>query len=320
MTTIYMKYSYSWHKELSGTKLSAEKVAELLNMHSFEVEGLEKIGNDLEGIVVGEILEIEKHPNADKLWLVKLTTDNQRQTTINVVCGASNIKIGDKVPIATVGTKLPNGMEIKEAEIRGVKSFGMLCAEDELGLGKDHSGIMTLNKNAKVGIKFSEYLNLKDEVLEIKVLPDRAHDAMSYVGVAREIAALDNKKFTYDYDGLILPKTKSKKLEIEIQDKKLCPRYIGAVMENIEVKDSPDWMKARLLASGVRPINNIVDATNYVMLELGQPLHAFDFSKISGEISNLKSQNPNKSQIQNPKLQNASIVIRKANRNEKMTL
>jgi phenylalanyl-tRNA synthetase beta chain len=308
-----MKYSYSWLKELSGTKLSAEKTVELLTMHSFEVEGLEKIGKDLEGVVVGKILEIKKHPNADKLQVVKIQATNQKLKTLQIVCGASNIKVGDKVPVAMIGTELPassagesHGLKIKEAEIRGVKSFGMLCAEDELGLGKNHSGIMILDKNVKVGMNLAEYLKLKDEVLEIKVLPDRAHDAMSYVGVAREIAALTNKKFDYDFDGLKLSKIKSKKLKVEIKDKKLCPRYIGAVIENIEVKDSPDWMKTRLLASGVRPINNIVDATNYVMLELGQPLHAFDYERLA-----------NNAQI---KSEYARIVVRRAKDKEKLIL
>ncbi|MFZ2882609.1 MAG: phenylalanine--tRNA ligase subunit beta, partial [Candidatus Moraniibacteriota bacterium] len=269
-----MKYSYSWLKELSDTKLSPEKVRELLTMHSLEIEGMEEKKWNFDGVVVGKILEIKKHPNADKLQLTKIDIGNKK---LDIVCGAKNIAVGDKVPVALIGTKLPNGIEIKEAEIRGEKSFGMLCALDELGLGTDHSGIFILDSKVKIGEPAKEYLGVEDDtIFEIKVLPDRAHDAMSHVGVAREISVLENRKFEYDFEGLKLSNKKSKKLTVKIDDKKLCSRYIGAVMENVEIKDSPGWMKQRLEASGIRPINNIVDATNYVMLELGQPLHAFD--------------------------------------------
>ena len=291
-----MKYSYDWLKELSETKLSLEKLAEMLTMRSLEVEKLEETGEELESIVVGEILEIKKHPNADKLQLVKVLTSPQPSPSkgegvLDVVCGAKNIEVGNKVPVALVGAKLPNGLEIQEAEIRGEKSFGMLCALDELGLGDDHSGIIILDSKAKIGDSAEKYLkeaNSDTKTLEIKVLPDRAHDAMSHVGLAREIVVLENRKLDYDFKGLKLPNKKSKKLSVKIDDKKLCFRYIGAVMEGVEVKDSPQWMKDRLKACGINSINNIVDATNYVMLELGQPLHAFDFDKISDEIPNSK--------------------------------
>lgn len=273
-------------------------------MHSFEIEGMEKLENKFPGVIVAEILEIKKHPNADKL---QLATVDYGKGKLEVVCGAPNIEIGQKVPLALVGTKLPNGMEMKEVSIRGVKSNGMLCAADELGLGKDHSEIIILDKGAKTGDLVEKYLGINDTVIEIKVLPDRAHDAMSHVGVAREISVLEGKKMSarggsayggdYDFSGLKMPKTKSKELAVEIKDKDLCPRYIGAVM-NVEIKESPKWMRDRLAASGINKINNIVDATNYVMLELGQPLHAFDIEKI-----------PNK-----------KIVIRRAKNNEKIKL
>jgi len=292
-----MKYSYNWLKEISGTKRDFQKVVEDLTMKSFEVENLEKIGGNLEGVVVGEILEIKRHPNADKLQLAKVDIGKER---LEVVCGAPNIKIGQKVPVALLGTRLPNGMVMKEVEIRGVKSCGMLCAEDELGLGINHNGILILNKQSKIGASFSKEMNLEDYTFEIKVLPDRAHDAQSYVGVAREIAVLENRKIDYDFEGLNLPNKKTGKVSVEIENKKLCPRYIGAVIENIEIKESPLWMKTRLLASGIRPINNVVDATNYIMLELGQPLHAFDLEKISNG--------------------KAKIVVRTAKKGEKITL
>lgn len=292
-----MKYSYNWLKELSGTKLSAEKMADSLMLHSFEIERIEG-GEKFENVVVGEILEITKHPNADKLRIAK--TDVGKET-LQIVCGAPNIEVGQKVPVALVGAELPGGFKIKEAEIRGVKSFGMLCAEDELGLGIDHRGIMILDKKAKVGQSLSKFLGTDDTSIEIDVLANRGHDALSHVGMAREIAALAGRRFEYDYDGLNLPRKKTEKLSVQIKDKKLCPRYIGAVMEGITVKESPEWMKRRLEISGIRPINNVVDATNYVMLELGQPMHAFDFDKIATGGK-------------------AKIIVRRANEMEKIKL
>lgn len=249
-------------------------------MHSFEVEEVEQFGSNFEGVVVGEILEISKHPNADKLQLTKVNVGNK---VLEIVCGAHNISVGDKVPVATVGTKLPGGLEIKEAEIRGEKSFGMLCALDELGLGSDHSGILILEKDLKVGTPLAEVIGGLDEILEIKILPDRAHDALSHVGMAREIATLEGKKIDYDFDGLVLPRKKTKNLSVEIVKKAICPRYIGAIVNDVVVAESPSWLKSRLEACGIRPINNVVDATNYVMLEIGQPLHAFDYAQISKE-------------------------------------
>jgi phenylalanyl-tRNA synthetase beta chain len=198
-----MRYSYNWLKDISGASLSAQEIAELITMHSFEVEEFEKVGGSFEKIVVGEILEIEKHPNADKLQITKVDVGKEK---LQIVCGANNISVGDKVPVALVGAKMSAGFEIKEAEIRGVKSFGMLCALDELGLGTDHSGIMLLDKSLEIGTVFSEIVSGADTIFEIKILPDRAHDALSHVGMAREIAALTGSKIDYDYNGLILPK------------------------------------------------------------------------------------------------------------------
>ena len=284
--------------------MSVEKLADNLMLHSFEIEGIEKLEN-LKDVVVGEIMEISKHPNADKLRIAKV---NIGKEVLQIVCGAPNIEVGQRVPVALVGAKLPasplggsKGFEIKEAEIRGVKSFGMLCAEDELGLGTDHSGIMILKKNAKLGQPIAKIFGLDDVSIEIDVLANRGHDALSHVGMAREIAALEGKKVEYDYDGLGVAKKKTEALLIEVKDKNLCPRYVGAVMKGITVEDSPQWIQNRLKMSGIRPINNIVDATNYVMLELGQPMHAFDFDKISDG-------------------QKANIIVRKAAKGEKLKL
>ena len=298
-------------------------------MHSFEIEGLEKGNNNLSGVVVGEILEITKHPNADKLQIARVDIGAKKSTSpqsspcqgeeaLTIVCGAPNIAVGQKVPVATIGTILPGNFEIKEAEIRGVKSFGMLCAQDELGLGNDHAGILILEKFAKVGEPVQKYLGMSnDSVLEIKVLPDRAHDILSHVGVARELSILEKRTYDYAFSELILPNKKSQKLKVEIKDKDLCKRYIGVVMENITIKESPKWLKERLEICGLRPINNVVDATNYVMLELGQPLHAFDFEKVSGEIS--KSKFPISNQVQSLKSK-CQIVVRRATKNEELIL
>lgn len=299
-----MKYSYNWLKEISGTKKSAEELAKILTMHSFELDGIETKGDGLENIVVGEILDIQKHPNADRLQLTKIDIGTKE---LDIVCGANNIKVGDKIPVALVGAVLPgisakggpaSGWEIKEAEIRGVKSFGMLCAEDELGLGKDHSGILILEKNAKIGASIKEALGLNDTVIDLDVLSNRGHDALSHWGMAKEISSLENKKANTYYDKLKITGKKSGKVKVEVKDENLCPRYIGAVMNNIKIQESPEWIKNKLLALGMNPISNIVDATNYVMLELGQPLHAFDIEKIKGE----------------------KIIIRKAERGEKIKL
>lgn len=270
-------------------------------MHSFEVEKIEKKGEGLEGVIVGRIKSIEKHPNADRLQVTKVCIGKNTQDTLTIVCGASNIKVNDIVPVATVGTKLPGGIEIKEAEIRGVKSFGMLCAEDELGLGKSHEGILILDEDMKMGEKLTKALGLDDTVFEIKVLPDRGHDALCHIGMAREVVALEGKRLDSYGKKAKINKKKAKDLSVKIQDKNLCPRYIGAVMSGIKVQESPSWIKNRLNSLGINPINNIVDATNYVMLELGQPLHAFDFDQIK-----------NKEKV--------AIFVRRSVKNEKITL
>lgn len=285
-----MKYSYFRLKEFTKTKKTPEQLAELLTMKAFEVESVEYIGRGLENVVVGKILEIEKHPNADKLQVAKVdvapsTGAQGKKEILQIVCGAPNIQVGQKVPVALVGAKLPGGFEIKEAEIRGVKSFGMLCAADELGLGKDHSGIMVLDDNIKVGASFVKEMWLEDAMMEIKVLPDRSHDALSHVGMAREICALEGRRFISPQEKLKLPKISKGKLSIKIEDKKLASRYIGVVMENIKIMPSPMKYQLMLQKFGNNAINNIVDMTNLVMLEQGQSMHAFDYDKLNLPVS-----------------------------------
>ncbi|HMN18998.1 MAG TPA: phenylalanine--tRNA ligase subunit beta [Candidatus Moranbacteria bacterium] len=287
-----MKYSYKWLKELTNTSLSAKELGERIMMHAFEVEGMSRQDASLENVVVGEILEIAKHPNADRLQVVQVDagkfsfwgSEQKRRDSLTVVCGAHNIAVGDKVPLALVGAKLPGGLEIKEAEIRGVRSFGMLCAKDELGLGEDHSGIMILDRKAKVGESLAKQLGLEDIVLEIDVLANRAHDALSHVGMAREIAAIEGTKMEYAYDEIKPLSQKSKKIKVSVAKNAKTPFYSCALIEGVKVGPSPDWLVRRLRACGIKPINNVVDATNYVMLELGNPLHAFDADKLSGGI------------------------------------
>ncbi len=288
-----MKISNNWLKEYIKTDLKPEKIGEYLTDIGLEVEGIEKfesVKGSLEGIVVGKVLTCEKHPNADKLK--KTTVDIGKGKVLNIVCGAPNVDAGQTVPVATVGTKIyskdGSSFEIKEAKIRGEVSQGMICAEDELGLSDDHGGIMVLDENQyKVGTPFSEYFDLvNDFVYEIGLTPNRT-DAMAHYGVARDLNAfLISNSMPSDF-----PKVKSLPVEIEghhdfqlqVQDDQLTPRYIGAVIENVEVKDSPDWLKNYLKAIGLSPINNVVDITNYILHGLGQPLHAFDADKIAGK-------------------------------------
>ncbi len=277
-----MKYSYSWLKSLSKTQKTTQELIEMINSKGFEFESKENLAQRFEKIVVAQVLEKRKHPKADHLWLVKV---NDGQGERKVVCGAENFEVGDKVPLALPGAVLPqNKIEINQRKLRGELSCGMLCAEDELGLGKDHSGIMILKKEFKVGTPLAEMFNLKDTILEFDILPNRAHDCLSYLGLAREICAMEGRKLSRlsKYPKLSF-KAKPQKLTIKVIEKKLCPRYIGILMKNVKVGESPQWLKNRLIASGIDPINNVVDITNYVMLKIGNPLHAFDAEKVQKE-------------------------------------
>ncbi|MDD3487122.1 MAG: phenylalanine--tRNA ligase subunit beta [Candidatus Moranbacteria bacterium] len=294
-----MKYSYNWLKELSKTKLAPKKLADLVTRRAFELEETEPMSRGLENVVVGRIEKVEKHPNADRLQLAKVNIGSK---ILDIVCGAPNIAPGQKVPAALDGACLLSGIQIKEAEIRGAKSQGMLCSEKDLGIGEDHAGIMILESDAKVGENLAKYLGFDDVQLQFDILPNRAHDALSHIGMAREICAIEGRKIKFPS----IPLHKRGKivgnLSIEISDKKICPRYIGVKMEGIEVMPSPTWIEARLKTCGIRPINNIVDITNYVMLETGQPLHSFDASAISDQKSRI------------------NIQVRKAKKNEKIKL
>lgn len=286
-----MKISYSWLKNYIKTDIKPEEVAQLLTDTGLEVEGFEKIQTvkgGLEGLVIGEVLTKTKHPDADRLNVTTVNVGGQE--LLQIVCGAANVAVGQKVVVATVGTTLYNGEEsfqIKKSKIRGEVSEGMICAEDEIGLGNSHDGIMVLNADAKIGSLAKEYFKIEDDfVFEIGLTPNRT-DATSHIGVARDLAAALNIKnpttivrpsvdaFKVDNVNLTIP--------VEVLDTERCPRYTGITLSGIEVKDSPDWLKNKLLAIGLKPINNIVDVTNFVLHETGQPLHAFDADKIAGK-------------------------------------
>ena len=287
-----MKISNNWLKDYIKIDLKSDKIGEYLTDIGLEVEGIDKfesVKGSLEGIVVGKVLTCEQHPNADKLKVT--TVDIGKGKILNIVCGAPNVAAGQTVPVAVVGTIIHKGSDsfpIKEAKIRGEVSQGMICAEDEMGLSEDHGGIMILDETKfEVGRNFVEYFELtNDEVFEIGLTPNRT-DAMSHYGVARDLNAfLVSNQMKSEFEKAVsktLNIEGNTDFQLEIEDSELCPRYIGAVIENVKVEDSPAWLKNRLKAIGLSPINNIVDITNYILHGFGQPLHAFDADKISGK-------------------------------------
>lgn len=288
-----MKIADSWLKKYIITDLSPEKISEYLTDIGLEVEGaepFESIKGSLEGVVVGKVLTCEKHPNADKLKITTVKIGNEN--IVQIVCGAPNVEAGQTVPVATVGTKIYNAagefFEIKEAKIRGEKSLGMICAEDELGIGQSHEGIMILDpEKFEIGEPFSKYFEVeKDIVYEIGLTPNRT-DAMSHYGVARDLNAyLASNQIATSFEKLekkTLDIQGENEFKIIVEDENLCPRYVGAIVENLKIEESPAWLKNKLKAIGLGPINNVVDITNYILHAFGQPLHAFDTEKISGK-------------------------------------
>jgi phenylalanyl-tRNA synthetase beta chain len=278
-----MYISYNWLKDFLkiSARVKPEEIAEQLTSHTVEVEGIEKQASRFDQVVVGKVLEVKKHPNADRL---RVTVVDVKTKKLTIVCGAPNVEVGQLVAVALVGAVLPNGLTIQAAEIRGEASQGMICAEDELALGSNHEGIMVLNNQAKVGEAFAKYLQADDIILEVdnKSLSNRP-DLWSHYGIARELQAIFGWSLK-PYDKLLGKSAylsdKENKLEVKIEDKELCPRYQAVKIDNLKISESPAWLKNRLIAAHQRPINNIVDLTNYVMLECGQPLHAFDAAKV----------------------------------------
>lgn len=273
-----MRYSYNKLVELSKTEKTVEELSKLFLTRAFEVEAVLPFKHGLENVVIGLVLEAEKHPNADKLKVTKVDTgDMVRQ----IVCGAPNVNKGQKVAVAIPGAKLPGNIEIKETEIRGEVSQGMICSERELGFGDGHEGILVLPEDAPLGTLFAEYCGLADSILDLKILPDRGADALSYRGLAREIGALEGRSLSFENEKL--GKHLDNPVEIEIVSEK-CSRYAGFLFENVEQRPSPLSLQSFLLRNELRSISAPVDITNYFLLEYGQPMHAFDADKIEGKI------------------------------------
>lgn len=285
-----MKISYNWLKQYINVELDPERIAEILTSIGLEVENLEKhqaVKGGLEGVVIGEVLTCEKHPDADKLSCTTVNVGSGEP--LPIVCGAPNVAKGQKVLVATVGTTLYFGddeVKIKKAKLRGQPSEGMICAEDELGLGKSHDGIMVLPADAVVGTPAKEYFKLEDDYqFEIGLTPNRI-DAASHFGVARDLAAYlsqesEVKALRPSVDSFKVDNT-SRTIPVEVKNAEACPRYTGVTISNVKVAPSPEWLQNRLRVIGLNPINNIVDITNFVLHEIGQPLHAFDADKIEG--------------------------------------
>jgi len=283
-----MKISLSWIKEFVDLNdISTEEIVAKLTMSGLEVEDVVDQTNLYKNFIVGFVKAIEKHPNADKLTICKVFDGND---DLQVICGAPNVQAGQKVVFAPIGTEIPNGnFIIKKAKIRGVESNGMICAEDELLLSDNHDGIMVLDESLEAGKSISDALNLNDVILDIAITPNRP-DALSHIGVARDLAAL------FDRD-LVIPKIELNETEeaieklaaVEIEDLINCPRYIAKVVKDVHIKESPPWLKDRLEKIGLRPRNNIVDITNLVLHECGQPLHAFDLDKLNNKKIIVKS-------------------------------
>lgn len=289
-----MKISLNWLKSYIDTSLKAEEIANILTHIGLEVEGMEQIESirgGLEGLVIGKVLTCEQHPNADKLHVT--TVDLGQDEPLQIVCGAPNVAAGKKVVVATINTMLyptgeAEGFKIKKSKIRGVESFGMLCAEDEIGIGTDHAGIILLPEDTPVGIPAREYYQIEDDyLLEIGLTANRA-DAMSHYGVARDLAVyLQSHDMPYklnlpDVSAFQAGSVTDKSVQVEVLNHEAAPRYMGLTITGVKVAESPDWLKTRLRSIGLNPHNNVVDITNFILHEIGQPLHAFDANKIKG--------------------------------------
>jgi len=274
-----MRISLNWLKEYVDIDVGPDELAEVMTMLGMEVESVDRPGDEVQGVVVGKVLEKNPHPDADKLTVCK--TDVGGEAPLQIICGATNFDVGDKVPTAVVGSVLPGDFKITKRKMRGVESQGMMCSTKELGLGDDHMGLMVLDEDAPLGVDIREYLGMDDVIIEIEVTPNRG-DWAGMIGVARELAAYYDRpmrlpEVTFKTQGTLVSQTAS----VTIEDPDLCPRYCARTLTNVKVRPSPEWMQNRIIAAGMRPINNIVDITNYVLLETGHPLHAFDHDKMA---------------------------------------
>ncbi|HEX4638758.1 MAG TPA: phenylalanine--tRNA ligase subunit beta [Chthoniobacterales bacterium] len=276
-----MKFSVNWLREFVDLPKKPEEIADLLTRAGVETESIETRGAKIDKVVVSQIIASSRHPNADRLSVCEV--DDGSGTKRQIVCGASNYKVADKVPLALPGAKLPNGTEIRKSKLRGVESEGMLCSAIELGLGSDAAGLLILSPEAKVGAPISD-LFPSDTILDVEITPNRG-DLLSHYGLAREIAALTNKSVKADVLIGKKPAGTATKTAVTISATRECPFYSARKIDNVTVGPSPQWLRAKIESVGVRSINNIVDISNFVMLELGQPTHAFDADKLRGAIN-----------------------------------
>ncbi len=278
-----MKTSINWLKNYIDIPCPAKDLAERLTLAGLEVEGIETIGGIPESIVVGEILTREKHPDADRLSVCTVN-DGSDDAPLQIVCGAPNCDVGNKIPVARIGTDFGDGFNIKKTKLRGVKSFGMMCSARELGLSEDHEGLLELPKESEIGRPVNTMFEA-DTVIDWEVTPNRP-DWLSHIGIAREIAAISGSAADLRLPDVECPQATDQAADavsVEVLDTDLCPRYTARVIRNVHIKPSPEWMQHALSAVGIRPINNIVDITNYVLMECGQPLHAFDYERVRGQ-------------------------------------
>lgn len=289
-----MKFSELWLREWVNPAISSEALSEQITMAGLEVDGVEPVAGEFNGVFVGEVVECGQHPNADKLRVTKVNVGGER--LLDIVCGAPNCRKGLKVAVATIGAVLPGDFKIKAAKLRGEPSEGMLCSFSELGISEDHDGIIELSADAPIGTDIREYLQLNDHTIEISVTPNRA-DCLGIIGVARDVAVLN--KLTLNEPAMdAVPAAIHDTFPITVESPEACPRYLGRVVKGINVKAAtPLWMREKLRRCGIRSIDPVVDVTNYVLLELGQPMHAFDLNRLEG-----------------------GIVVRMAKESEKLTL
>jgi phenylalanyl-tRNA synthetase beta chain len=277
-----MQISEAWLRELVNPAISSAELVAQLTMAGLEIDSITPVAAEFSGVVVGEVLEVEKHPDADKLRVCKVAVGEAEP--LQIVCGASNVRVGLKIPAALCGAVLPGDFKIKKSKLRGVESLGMLCSEKELGLAAEAQGLMELAANAPVGTNIRDYLQLNDNILEVDLTPNRA-DCLSVEGLAREVAVLNNKDFN-PVSFQNSPITHQETLAIKIIAPEACPRYLGRLIKSVNPKaEVPLWMQEKLRRSGQRSLGILVDVTNYVLLELGQPLHAFDAAKLNGGIT-----------------------------------
>lgn len=290
-----MLISLDWLKQYVDIKEDIPQLENALTMIGQEVEAIDIQGKHLDNVVIGQITEYGKHPNSDKLTLLKVNVGGEED--LQIVCGAPNHKLGDKVVVAKIGAVLPGDFKIKKSKIRDVESFGMLCSQVELGVGEDGDGIIILPEDAPIGEEYRKYAGLDDVIFELEITPNRP-DCLSHIGIAREVAAYYGRKVKYpSYTLNEVIDSVNNYAKVRIEDKERCKRYMGRVIRNVTVAESPEWLKKRIRAMGLKPINNIVDITNFVMFEYNQPMHAFDLDK----------------------LENSTVVVRAAENGEKIT-